>query len=195
MTGHEVKWRSHALRGCLLVIALAAAAAGCATDGVAATPGFNRLANVPGAMIQMRRTGCASGKCPVYGVAILPDRTVVYDGEAVGAQRKSISPEQMRELQVAIEKMHFLDSTDECCLCPSKRGGRYVVLDYSPGFFHKTVVHDEDCPSAPPAMGALEQLIERATGLGRWAGGEIPGANPPVASAHDLDAESTAATY
>ena len=195
MKGHDEERRLHALRGCLLVVALGTATAGCATDGLAATPGFNRLAKVPGAMIQMRRTGCASGQCPVYGVAILPDRTVVYDGETPGARRKSISPEQMRELQLAIETMHFLDSTDECCLCPSKPGGRYVVLDYSPGFFRKTVVHDEDCPSAPPAMSALEQLIERATGLGRSASEEIPGANPSVASARDVEAEGAAATY
>jgi hypothetical protein len=200
MSGERVERRrpriATALQGCLSVVILAATAAGCGTGGVAATPGFKRLPDVPGAMIQMRRAGCVSGQCPVYSVAILADRTVVYDGEAAGARRSAISADQMRELQLAIEKMHFLDSTDECCLCPSKKGGRYVVLDYSPGFVRKTVVHDEDCPSAPPTMGALEQLIDRATGLAKTANDEIPGANPPVASARDVAPESaTAATY
>jgi hypothetical protein len=185
------------LRGFLAVIALATTAAGCGTGGVASIPGYRRLADVPGAMIQMRRAGCVSGQCPVYGVAILPDLTVVYDGEAVGARRSAISPDQMRELQLAIEKMHFLDSTDECCLCPSKKGGRFVVLDYSPGLFRKTVVHDEDCSSAPVAMSALEEMIDRATGLAKSASEEIPGANRPVASAHDVVApeSATATTY
>jgi hypothetical protein len=195
MTGHGEEPRVHALRGWFLMFLLGTTAAGCASSGVAATPGFKRLADVPGAMIQMRRTGCVTGQCPVYSVAILPDRTVVYDGETAGARRKSISPEQMRELQLAIEKMHFLDSTEECCLCPSKPGGRYVVLDYSPGFVRKTVVHDEDCPSAPPAMGALEHLIERTTGVGQQTAEDSPGANPPVVSANDVEVESTTATY
>jgi hypothetical protein len=160
-------WR----RGVLTAMALGTAAmfSGCGTDGLAAAPGMKRLAAVPGAMIQMRRAGCTSGQCPVYGVSIFPDRTVVFDGEAnrgvTGQRRLTISPDQMRALQLAIEQMHFLDSTDECCSCPNQRGGRYVVLDYRPGFVSKTVVHDQDCPSAPPAMTALERLIDEATGL------------------------------
>ncbi len=160
-------WR----RGVLVAMALGTGAmsGGCGTNGLAASPGMKRLAAVPGAMIQMRRAGCASGQCPVYGVSIFPDRTVVYDGEAnltgKGKRRLTISPEQMRALQLAIEQMHFLDSTDECCSCPNQGSGRFVVLDYRPGFASKTVVHDTDCPSAPPAMTALEKLIDEATGL------------------------------
>src|SRR6187455_3778103 len=53
--------------------------AGCATGG---SLDLQRLPETPDALVQLRRAGCASGTCPVYGVSIFADRTVVYDGAA-----------------------------------------------------------------------------------------------------------------
>jgi hypothetical protein len=158
-------------------------AAGCASGGLPAQATFGRLPERPAALVQMRRAGCASGGCPAYGLSIFADRTVVYDGAAnvpvTGERRAVITPEQLRALQLSIETTHFLDSTDECCVCPDQRPKRYVVLDYRPGLIHKTVVHDPDCAAAPSAITALERLIDGMTGAARWTSRDATAATTP----------------
>jgi hypothetical protein len=167
------RWRG----GLVLAAALGTTVAGgCASGGLPASTTLARLPEQPAALVQMRRAGCPSGNCPVYGLSIFADRTVVYDGATnvavTGERRGVIAPEQMRALQLSLEEMHFLDSTDECCVCPDQNAGRYVVLDYRPGLIRKTVVHDQDCAAAPPAISALERLIDGMTDARRWTSAE-----------------------
>ena len=169
MKGHDEERRLHALRGCLLVVALGAGSAGCATDGLAATPGFSRLAKVPGAMIQMRRTGCASGQCPVYGVAIHPARTLVDDGGAPRARRQSISPGQMRGRQRASEtkqvRVKAIESLGRIQPPTKETIEKLVALLDEP---------DQDCRRAalmalshvgPEAKSAAPDLVDKLTGM------------------------------
>jgi hypothetical protein len=65
--------------------------------------------------------------------------------------------------------MHFLDSANDCCVCPETTDQNLVTLDYRPGVVSKTVVHDQRCSKAPPALTALEKEIDRRTGAGRLA--------------------------
>jgi hypothetical protein len=175
-------------RGVGLAALLGAVAAGCATGGAATE--LRRLPERPDALVQLRRAGCASGACPVYSVSIFADRTVIYEGAAhvavVGQQRATISGEQLRTLQLSLEQTHFLDNTDECCVCPDATPKRYVVLDYRPGLARKRVVHDPDCPAAPAAISTLEGLIEGMTGVRQWAFAESAAPAPGTSGTNEM---------
>jgi hypothetical protein len=166
------------------------AAAGCGTTGVATgTHGSDALAtmpDVPDALIQMRRAGCASDKCPVYSVSIFGDGTVAYDGRAnvgvVGTRRGKISPDQLNQLISAIDSMGFLDLPVAGCVCAADTGRQMVTLDYRPGSVQKTVVHDSGCWSAPPAMAVLEQSIDRSAGVEQWVAPRMASSTPAGAS-------------
>ncbi len=131
------------------------------------------LADDPEALIQMRQNGCADEPCPVYSVSIFPDGTVVYDGRAnvgvVGRRRVKLPAGGLDALITALDSMDFLDTADNCCVCPEVAEPRLVTLDYRPGAVTKTVVHDQRCGKAPPAILALEGKIDRATGAAAWA--------------------------
>jgi hypothetical protein len=148
------------------------------------------MPDMPDALIQMRRAGCAAGPCPSYALSIFADGTVTYDGRVnvavVGQRRIKVSADQVSGLIATIEAMHFLDSAERCCVCPEGTTSQPVILDYRPGSAQKTVVHDEACPSAPQAMGALEQAIDRVAGVGRWTA--------PVLAREDLTASQPTAT-
>lgn len=65
--------------------------------------------------------------------------------------------------------MDFLDSSAQCCVCPDAADGAHrVILDYRPGSTYKTVLHDDACRSAPPALSAIERSIDQATGVEQW---------------------------
>jgi hypothetical protein len=134
------------------------------------------LASNPEALIQMRREGCATDRCAVYSLSIFSDGTVAYDGRAnvavIGQRQGRISAERLSELISAIETMHFLDLPSSGCVCSANTGRQMVTVDYRPGSVQKTVVHDSGCWSAPPAMAALEQAIDRATEAHRWVASE-----------------------
>jgi Domain of unknown function (DUF6438) len=131
------------------------------------------LPDEPEALIQMRRQGCASEPCPIYAVSIFPDGTAVYDGRAnvgvIGRRPIRLTPGDLSALLSAIDAMHFLDSANDCCVCPDAVEKDMVILDYRPGSVSKTVQHDQRCPKAPPAFSALEKEIDVSTGAARLA--------------------------
>jgi hypothetical protein len=131
------------------------------------------LADQPDALIQMRRQGCASEPCPIYAVSIFPDGSAIYEGRAnvgvIGRKRLRVTAGDLSALINAIDAMDFLDSADDCCICPNAAEQRLVTVDYRPGTVTKTVVHDQRCPRAPPALSALEQQIDTSTGAGQLA--------------------------
>lgn len=131
------------------------------------------LPDEPGALIQMRRNGCPDEPCPVYSVSIYSDGAATYDGRAnvgvVGRRALRVQPADVSALISALDAMDFLDSAENCCICPEVTALGTVTLDYRPGAVAKTVLHDPRCPSAPPAFSGLEAQIDRATGAGRLA--------------------------
>lgn len=147
---------------------------GCAHNKASeAGQGAEQLADTPDSLIQMRRGGCPPNTCPVYSVSIYLDGTVVYNGQAnvgvVGRRTARLSAERLNQLLSEIEAMDFLDSSEQCCVCPNAaEGAHLVILDYRPGSTNKTVLHDDACSSAPPALRAIERSIDQATGVGRW---------------------------
>jgi Domain of unknown function (DUF6438) len=169
--------------------AIMLAMVGCGTSGVATgAHGSEALASmpdIPDALIQMRRAGCASDKCPVYSVSIFSDGTVAYDGRVnvgvVGQRKGKISSDQLSQLISAFDGVSFLDLPAAGCVCASETGRQMVTLDYRPGSVQKTVVHDSGCWSAPPAMAVLEQSIDRSAGIQQWVA-------PRVASSAPADA-------
>ena len=181
----RVRWSFERGMAGLVVLAIA----GCGTSGVATGAlGSTALApmpDVPDALIQMRRAGCAFDKCPVYSVSIFGDGTVAYDGRlnvgVVGTRKGKISPDQLNQLISALDSMDFLDLPPEGCVCSDATGQQMVTLDYRPGSVQKTVIHDSGCWSAPPAMAMLEQSIDRTAGVEQWVA-------PRVASSAAVDA-------
>jgi hypothetical protein len=171
------------------VIITAALPACAGTPPIVAGPHAAQLVlpDEPDALIQMRRQGCAGEPCPIYAVSILSDGTAIYDGRAnvgvIGRRRVRLAAGVLNTLITAIDAMNFLDSADGCCVCPNVADTRLVTLDYRPGAVTKTVLHDQRCSKAPPALSALEEEIDRTTGAGRLAS---------LAARRDIALESTA---
>jgi hypothetical protein len=160
----------------LVVAAAAAAFSACASDHpvmVGRHQGQISLPDEPAALIQMRRNGCLDEPCPVYSVSIFPDGSAVYDGRAnvgvIGRRALRVRPEDLCALINSLDAMDFLDSAQNCCLCPDAAAPSTVTLDYRPGTVSKTVVHDPRCATAPPAFFGLERQIDHATGAERLA--------------------------
>jgi hypothetical protein len=111
----------------------------------------------------------------VYGVSIFQDGAVVFEGRAhvaaIGVQRGSISSGELSALISQIDAVRFLDSSSDCCVCSESKQAEMVVLDYRPGSIAKTIVHDAQCPSAPPGIRELEQAIDQVAGVERWTTG------------------------
>jgi len=161
------------LKAIAVAVALSATI-GCAHNKASdAGQGAEQLAITPDSLVQMRRGGCPPYTCPVYSVSIYLDGTVVYDGQAnvavVGRRTAKVSADRLNELLSQIEAMDFLDSSEQCCVCPDAADGAHlVILDYRPGSTYKTVLHDDACRSAPPALSAIERSIDQVTGVERW---------------------------
>jgi len=160
--------------GALMTAVVVSATIGCGHNRASETgQGAEQLASRPDALIQMRRGGCPPGVCPVYSVSIFPDGTVAYDGQAnvavLGHRTAKVSAERLNDLLTQLEAMDFLDSPEQCCVCPDATDGAHlVILDYRPGATDKTVLHDDACGLAPPTMTAIESSIDQATGVERW---------------------------
>jgi hypothetical protein len=159
----------------MMLAAMAVSATiGCAHNRASETgQGAEQLASRPDALIQMRRGGCPPGVCPVYSVSIFLDGTVAYDGQAnvavVGHRTGKLAAARLDELLSQIEAMDFLDSAEQCCVCPdATEKAHLVILDYRPGSTAKTVLHDDACGLAPPTMSAIERSIDDAAGVARW---------------------------
>jgi hypothetical protein len=153
------------------LVGLGAGAGGCGTQRVAVRAAA--MPEKPDALIQMQRGGCATEACQVYALSLFADGTVIYDGRAnvttLGQRQAKLSPAQVNQLVSAFDAMNFLDSDDRCCVCPNGVASQPVIIDYRrPGSPQKTVLHDQACSSAPPAMGALERAIDEATDVQRW---------------------------
>jgi hypothetical protein len=158
----------------ILAAVLATAAGGCAGSPSRAhgMKQLKAMSDRPEAVLQLRRAGCAPDDCPVYSVSVFMDGTLIYEGRSnvavVGERRARLSPQRLNALIGAAGEAHFLDMPESCCVCPDAKRSRLVMIDYRPGFSQQSVLHDEGCKSAPPAMSAFANAIERLTEVHRW---------------------------
>jgi hypothetical protein len=156
-----------------LVVTMALSA--CASSHSVMVDGQKReisMPDEPGAVIQMRRNGCPDQACPVYSIAIFSDGRATYDGRAnvgvIGRRALELKAGDLSALITSLEAMDFLDTPDQCCVCPDDRPPSPVTLDYRPGTVGKTIIHDQRCATAPVAFSALESQIDRATAAERF---------------------------
>jgi hypothetical protein len=178
------------------VIALAStvAAAGCASTRVSGPAVDDALAGRPEALIQLRSDGCDSGRCPIYGVAIFADGSVVYRGGAnvafIGQRRTKIPEANVATLVSAIEKMDFLDTPEHCCDCPDApddpRAAK-LVIDYRPGGVEKEILVDDRCAAVPDVVRGLTAQIQAMTSIAAFI------APPTTPASHATQLASEAA--
>jgi hypothetical protein len=156
------------------VIALASllAAAGCASTRASGPAVDDAVASRPEALIQLRSDGCDSGRCPVYGVAIFADGSVVYRGGAnvgfIGQRRSKIPEANVATLVTALEKMDFLDTPEHCCDCPDAPDNvkaAKLVIDYRPGGVEKEILVDDRCAAVPDVVRGLTGQIQAMTSI------------------------------
>jgi hypothetical protein len=135
------------------------------------------VADHPDALVQVRRSGCVSGDCPIYGFAVSIGGDVLYHGGArvsVLDERTGKVPEaNIAALVSDFEKIDFIDTPEHCCDCPSDPDDRHaskIVIDYRPGGVQKEILIDEKCTSAPQDVRDLEAQIESLAGVSAWVG-------------------------
>ena len=176
MSVERLRW--HGYRTLLLVMTIGA----CASTNQGLRGDKIAIADTPEALIQMRRSGCMDLPCPVYGVSIFLDGTVIYDGQAnvgfVGRRTWRVSPDNVNRLISTLDAMDFLDTPEKAGTCGDGPKAAIVVLNYRPGGCEKTVIHDSHCRSAPSSLGELEAAIDRLSGAERQAGSIAM--SPPV---------------
>ena len=148
------------------------AAAGCASTRASGPAVDDALARQSEALIQLRSNGCASGRCPVYGVAIDADGGIVYFGGAnvafVGERRSKIPEASVLQLVSMLEKMDFIDTPDHCCDCPNApkdANAAKLVIDYRPGGVEREVLFDNRCFSPPDSVRELIAQIQASTSI------------------------------
>jgi hypothetical protein len=124
-------------------------------------------------LVQLRNRGCELRTCPVYGLSVFADGSVLYIGGAnvavLGERRLKVPNTTVVAVIDALDHLDFLDLPEECCECIDGRSNAWaskVVLDYRPGAVQKEVVVDDGCPgqSNGSAVMDLFQQIERLVG-------------------------------
>ena len=135
-------------------------------------------------MATLERTGCY-GECPVYRLTVDTDGSVVYVGtrwvKVQGRQEYKLSEQQLDELRTAFDRSGFMqmrdydkvESTDDDWAHVSLRRGSLV----------KRVRHYHGDNAAPPALGVLEDEIDRIVDSARFVGAQTPSAPAPSAAA------------
>ncbi len=136
------------------------------------------------ALATLERTGCY-GECPVYRLTVDTDGSVVYVGtrwvKVQGRQEYKLSEQQLDELRTAFDRSGFMqmrdydkvESTDDDWAHVSLRRGSLV----------KRVRHYHGDNAAPPALGVLEDEIDRIVDSARFVGAQTPSAPAPSAAA------------
>jgi len=120
----------------------------------------------------LERTACF-GTCPVYKVAIFRDGTVEYEGERFvktkGRATGHIGAKQLAELQELFQQSGYLQFNDsyerqDVTDLP------YAFTSYSPAGQTKSVRHYLGDFSAPRALFAVEEGIDRIVNIEQWIG-------------------------
>jgi len=154
------------------LILLVSAMIGCASTRASGVAVDDALAGRPEALIQLRSEGCNSGRCPVYGVAVYMDGSVVYRGGAnvalVGQRQSKIPEANLAALLSTIEKMDFIDTPELCCACPDAPVTPMdvdLVIDYRPGGVEKEITVQDRCSMVPDVVRRLADQIQTETAI------------------------------
>jgi hypothetical protein len=125
-------------------------------------------------MVTLERTACY-GRCPIYKVTVLRDGTVLWEGErfvkTVGKATAKLPAAAQAQLADAFKAADFFALQDKY--------ERYDITDHpsaivslDDGKRRKTVRHYHGDSSAPKALYALEDSLDRIIGTSKWIGRE-----------------------
>ena len=134
--------------------------------------------------LEVKRSACF-GMCPVYDLKVAADGVVKFEGQehtAVKTAEDRVSPQQLKELAIAIKKADFFNLEDHYTgtNCPTiVTDSPTVTLSVSQGNASKTIVHYLGCLTDiesryhpdniyPPALFTLEERIDEILQVSRW---------------------------
>ena len=128
--------------------------------------------------ITLERRPCF-GTCPVYSITVEGNGRVRYEGtthvSVVGNDTGSITSEQVALLIAEFDRVGYEQLADRYAYgepsCPSYVSDAPTTITSltRPGTT-KRVEHDYGCADAPPALTALERLIDDVVRSGQWTG-------------------------
>ncbi len=142
----------------------------------------------------LERTGCY-GECPIYRLTIATDGSVVYVGtrwvKVIGRREYGISTAQVAELQSEFQRAGFLqlhdydhvESTDD----------DWAHLSFQLNGRIKRVRHYHGDATAPAALSALEDEVDRVTASAQFTGSPVPSAPTPAVAGTAVMPSPTAA--
>jgi hypothetical protein len=129
----------------------------------------------------LERTGCY-GECPVYRLTLSTDGSVVYVGtrwvKVLGRHEYKLTDAQLAEVDTAFARANFMmlhdydhvESTDD----------DWAHVSFQHGGKTKRVRHYHGDTSAPPALSALEDELDRITDSGRFVGAAAASSGSPA---------------
>jgi len=123
-------------------------------------------------MVRLSRTACF-GTCPVYTVTVHPDGTVIFEGgrfvKAKGRHRAHLSRAKLAALRRAIRHAGFFALHDDYTR-RMRTDAPSATLTVRLGHRRKTVDHYYGDTTAPKALTALEDAVDRIVDTARWIG-------------------------
>jgi hypothetical protein len=161
------------------LLALCAAAAGCARPGAARIePGSGSATDVPRTSVTLERTACY-GRCPVYTVRLSGDGTVAFHGERFTATSGDAAGKVPREWVAAlVREMNaagywslgesYAAGSAACPNSPTDLPSEIITL--TAGGRSKRVEHYRACSGAPASIAAMASRIDQIAGTEKWIG-------------------------
>ena len=163
------------MRSARALLALAALA-GCGRRAPQVPP--PEAASTGTTLVTLERGPCY-GTCPVYRVSLGGDGMVTFMGtrfvKTVGPDTSRVAPDKVGRLVDSLDASGYFALADQY-VPDSTACGRYatdaptVTTSVQSKGHNKTVRHDLGCVGAPPALVAMERLIDSVAGTSRWTG-------------------------
>jgi hypothetical protein len=130
-------------------------------------------------IIEFERTsGACFETCPVYSVAVYPDRRVMFEGKTnvktTGQKRTTISKTSFNQLVNAFKAANYFDLADnyiDGTNCPERwEDAPSVRIYFKTGGFAKTIYHYQGCKGRRDLekLSRLEEEIDRLTNTSSW---------------------------
>ena len=129
-------------------------------------------------LITLQRFACED-RCAVYRLVIFADGTVFYEGQhfvrRTGLIKSGIAKEPLAKMISDLDAGGFFQLDNDYGLRNTKQcdsldsGGPLAILSVSNQGRSKTVVHHHRCTGTVSGrVAALEDLVDRAVGTGKW---------------------------
>ncbi|MCC6615574.1 MAG: (2Fe-2S) ferredoxin domain-containing protein [Anaerolineae bacterium] len=124
-------------------------------------------------VMTLQRTPCF-GMCPVYGLKVFADGTVIYLGlryvEQPGVRTTTVEPSQVESLAMQADLSGYFGWNDEYT--------RQLVTDHPTAISsltwndqHKQITRYDGDPDAPIGLVRFEEAIDRLANTSQWIGG------------------------